>query len=246
VFTSHCNGPYLGHRAPSVADVRAVVLRHVLAGLGDNDELHLDATLQGFTAAWIPGDHGVTMLLGGATVDGHQREPGLTVFIEARSVQRLLKIGFKQNDLEVAIAEMNRTGVKFGEDKADFIWPSDVPPPGSMGGFYFPTKDPDDDPGLYRGYAHCLVLAKSDPLNPVWGAGSHRRAGWKAKWQYLSSIDIDGRVRTYESVESSERPSEERRFVFDFYVPQRVRVFLTADEVEDLLIVLRHRPEWLP
>ena len=41
-------------------------------------------------------------------------------------------------------------------------------------------------------------------------------------------------------------PDVDRKFLVEFDVPEPIKVYLTAEEVEDLLIVLRYRPEWLP
>ena len=56
---------------------------------------------------------------------------------------------------------------------------------------------------------------------------------------------IDGRLRTFEIDKASLRPGDDRRFLIELYVPQRIRVFLTSAEVDDLMIVLRYQPVWL-
>ena len=52
--------------------VRAVILRSAIGALADDDELHVDPLLRGLTAAWLPGDSGVLLIVDGGAEQGIQ------------------------------------------------------------------------------------------------------------------------------------------------------------------------------
>lgn len=45
--------------------VCTVVLHAAVGTIGDDDEQHATLELQGLTAAWVPGDHALGLILGG-------------------------------------------------------------------------------------------------------------------------------------------------------------------------------------
>ena len=47
------------------SEVRGVVIRGAVGGLGEDDELFTSLEMQGLSAAWLPGDHGLCLMLGG-------------------------------------------------------------------------------------------------------------------------------------------------------------------------------------
>jgi hypothetical protein len=61
--------------------VRAVILRSAIGALGEDDELHTSLEMQGLTAAWVPGDQGLSLIVGGGVVNGEQIEPAVTVIL---------------------------------------------------------------------------------------------------------------------------------------------------------------------
>jgi hypothetical protein len=65
----------------SAQPVRAVILRSAIGALGEDDELHTSLEMQGLTAAWMPGDHALSLIIGGGQVAGAQLEPALTVVV---------------------------------------------------------------------------------------------------------------------------------------------------------------------
>ena len=65
--------------------VRAVVLHGAIGAIGGDDEVHTSLELQGFTAAWLPGDHGICLIVGGGVLDGVQIEPAVTVVLPSQS-----------------------------------------------------------------------------------------------------------------------------------------------------------------
>ena len=65
--------------------VRAVVLHAAIGAVGGDDEVHTSLELQGFTAAWLPGDHGLCLIVGGGVLDGVQIEPAVTVVLPSQS-----------------------------------------------------------------------------------------------------------------------------------------------------------------
>ena len=236
--------------------VRAVILPAAVGALGNDDELHVDPLLCGLTIAWVPGDHGVTLLLGGFTQGGQQQEPALTVFITARSVQRLLKIGWEPDLLGRAIHELGQWWSATSEgERNEFAKSGDIASEDVAHHSSFRTKvaayDPADNPGstvgFFAGSAHCIVLDRGAPLPPVKGPMVRMHDGPDPIQpdKVFRPESIDGRLRTFEIDKDSLRPGDERKFLIELYVPQRIRVFLTRDEVDDLMIVLRYQPAWL-
>jgi hypothetical protein len=65
----------------SAQPVRAVILRSAIGTIGGDDEMHTSLELQGLTAAWMPGDHGLCLIVGGGVLDGLQVEPAVTVIM---------------------------------------------------------------------------------------------------------------------------------------------------------------------
>jgi hypothetical protein len=232
--------------------VRAVILPAAIGGLGNHDEHHVDPRLGGLTVAWIPGDHGVTMMLGGFTQNGAQQEPALTLFISAQSVGRLAKRGFPTIST-VGAAWLQRVAAdKAFEDEHGFSRGY----PYEWVEYYRPEISGEElyGRGYYGGAAHCVVLAKSDPLQPpetlsIYHTGTIRRTGKPSKLEDQKPHSrLDGRVMTWELDEEHTDcvlvPDEDRMFLLELEVPEPVKVFLTADEVDDLMIVLRYRPDW--
>lgn len=69
--------------------VRAVILRSAIGALGEDDEVHTSLEMQGLTAAWMPGDHALSLIVGGGQVAGAQLEPALTMVIPTRWALKL-------------------------------------------------------------------------------------------------------------------------------------------------------------
>ena len=234
--------------------VRVVILPGAIGALGNDDEHHVDPRLGGLTVAWIPGDHGITMMLGGFTQNGTQQEPALTLFIAAQSVVRLAKRGFPTIST-VRSAWLERAAAdKTLEDELGFP----LRYPFEWVEHYNPAISGDElyGRGYYGGALHCVVLAKSAPLQPpetlsIYHTGLIRRSGKPSKLEdQKPHSQLDGRITTWELNEEHThavlQPGADRQFLMDMDLPEPVKVYLAADEVEDLMIVLRYRPEWLP
>ena len=71
--------------------VRAVILKSAVGALGEDDELHTSLEMHGLTAAWMPGDHALSLIIGGGQVNGVQLEPALTVLVPAERTRTLAK-----------------------------------------------------------------------------------------------------------------------------------------------------------
>jgi hypothetical protein len=71
--------------------VRAVILRSAIGALGEDDELHTSLEMHGLTAAWMPGDHALSLIIGGGQVNGVQLEPALTVLVPVEETRTLAK-----------------------------------------------------------------------------------------------------------------------------------------------------------
>jgi hypothetical protein len=243
-------------RALKAQPVRAVILPAAVGALGNNDELHVDPLLCGLTIAWVPGDHGITLLLGGFTQGGKQQEPALTIFITSRSVQRLLKIGWELDLFGSAVRQLGRWwSTTSEEEQKEFAEAGNVVSEeiANLAPFqakvvaYDPTENPGRDFGLFAGHAHCIVLDKGAPLPAVKGPMVRMHGGPNPAQppKVFRPESIDGRLRTFEIDQGSLRPGDDRRFLIELLVPQRIRVFLTRAEVDDLMIVLRYQPPWL-
>jgi hypothetical protein len=75
----------------SAQPVRAVILRSAIGALGEDDELHTSLEMQGLTAAWMPGDHALSLIIGGGQLAGAQLEPALTVVVPSQYGWKLAK-----------------------------------------------------------------------------------------------------------------------------------------------------------
>lgn len=244
-----------------VQPVRAVVLPNTITAYGDKN--YVDRRLNGLTAAWVPGDQGITIILGGFVQGTKQQEPALTVFLTAQSAQRLTQRGFPtdfyENLLSLGVAEEPHD--KYGNLVEDYEWWEEYNPNAS---------DVFSGPGFFSGAAHCVILAKSDPLEPLSPAqayhngflrerGNRRRRSGSPDFQ--SQLNV-GRVTTRETLDAeiraalteisplwkgsdSWRPAADRGYLLQIDVPEPVKVFLTEEEVEDLKIVLSYQPDWL-
>jgi hypothetical protein len=233
--------------------VRAAVLSNTITAYGDKN--YVDRRLNGLTAAWVPGDQGITIILGGFVQGTKQQEPALTVFLAAQSAQRLTQRGFPTNFEEnlhsLGVAEELRD--KYGDLVEDYEWWEQYNPN---------APDVFSGPGFFSGAAHCVILAKSDPLEPLSPAqayhngflrerGNRRRRAGTPDFQTQWNV---GRVKTRELLaagiaellgDDSWRPAADRAYLLQFDIPEPVKVFLTEDEVEDLKVVLRYQPDWL-
>lgn len=69
--------------------VRTVVLPAAVGTIGNDDEQHTTLELQGLTAAWLPGGHGLCLVVGGGVYDGAQIEPAVTMLINPADSLRL-------------------------------------------------------------------------------------------------------------------------------------------------------------
>jgi hypothetical protein len=188
----------------SAQPVRAVILQSAIGALGEDDELHTSLELQGLTAAWIPGDHGLCLLIGGARQDGVQIEPALTVLLPPMSTEQLSS--------------------RFSQAAPEDLGVS----------------------ARCTGGSPALTLAVAESHHVAARAARDRRRV-STSWNHLGA---SAWVVTYQLAAASLRFSE-RPFVMDISVLKspkqrsfRFRVFLSADEVADLKVVLRHTPEW--
>lgn len=75
----------------SVQPVRAVILHGAVGALGEDDEQHTSLEMQGLTAAWMPGDHALCLIIGGGQLRGVQLEPALTVLVPVEETRTLAK-----------------------------------------------------------------------------------------------------------------------------------------------------------
>ena len=217
---------------------RAVILRHAVGMLGQDDELHTDDSLRGLTAAWLPGDHGLTILVGGGNDDkGKPMEPALSVFVHALSAPRLLAL---VNDLTLPFPTVGPPHPLSAEPWEDL-------PPEIPRGQYNPRRDPfslEKTGAAWHRRVRCCILAQGpqfywavavsdDAPRSVDEDPEHPSGGW-------------GVITAYEI--NKEDPFRdalgERTCVLDFHVSGHVRVYITPEEASELVTVLRHRPEW--
>lgn len=168
-------------------EVRGVVIRGAVGGLGEDDEFFTSLEMQGISAAWLPGDHGLCLVLGGGLLKGVPLEPALTIVVAPQGLRRLA----------AAFAAAPR------------------------------AQSPNEAPG------------GSDATTIEVGAPARQpNAGF---------IALGGRtlVTTYKS-EIAPLGLADRPFVIDISTHHhRFRVYLTADEVDDLNTVLQYQPPWL-
>lgn len=94
----------------SARPVRAVILHSAIGTLGEDDEVHTSLELQGLTAAWMPGDHGLSLIVGGGVINGVQIEPAVTVVmppISAVTLARTISRHQKKNHYPDLTKEAN-------------------------------------------------------------------------------------------------------------------------------------------
>ena len=183
----------------SAQPVRAVILHGAVGALGEDDELHTSLEMQGLTAAWMPGDHALCLIIGGGQLSGVPLEPALTVVVPPESTQGLAQRFSRPHP------------------KKPFEWSGD-PAPGIVIGLGEPARPPDAYRLTWGGMA--LVATSKADLVPPTVAGR----------PYLLQIQVE------QGVISADAGHKSYRF----------RVYLTADEVDDLKVVLRYAPSWLP
>ena len=167
--------------------VRALILPAAIGALGEDDEMFTSLELQGLTAAWLPGDHGLCLIIGGGAIKGVPIEPALTIVVAPNGLRQLA----------ATFAAAPR------------------------------ARSPYEAPG------------GSDATTIEVGAPARQpNAGF---------IALGGQtfVTTYKS-EIAPLAFAGRPFVIDIGTHHhRHRVYLTADEVDDLNTVLRYQPPWL-
>ena len=251
---------------------RAVVLRHAVGALGHDDELFSDPSLVGLTVAWLPGDQGLTILVGGGTsAAGTALEPALCVFVHHLSVPRLLALVERMVSLTPVIGAPE----PFLETLVDHPTRWNEPPRED----YDPAMDPfTATNGLeWHRHARCIALARG----AIFAAHPNRDEARTERYlvshsfghddEWVKKVDEDpfrpeldqeddgpfgtvphpedpagwsGRITAYPVDSTGWRPDEQRGLVVDFAVDGRLRVYLNKDEAADLLPVLRHRPSW--
>jgi len=174
---------------------RAVTIPASIGAFTYRTALRVDPRLNGLTVAWVPGDHGITMVLGDLVRNSAQQEPALTAFITAQSVQRLIRRGFP-NELSVfGLMGLNEpTYDMYGEVVTDYEWWEEYNPG---------TKDELGGLGYFGGSVHCTVLGKSDPLQPskpptAYHTGFRKETGKRAKGRDFQYSKLDGLIRTWE------------------------------------------------
>ena len=260
------------HKEAEMAYPRAVILRHALGAIGHDDELFTDPSLVGLTVAWLPGDQGLTILVGGGTsAAGAALEPALSVFVHHLSVPRLLALVERMVSLTPVIGAPE----PFLETLVDHPTRWNEPPRED----YDPAMDPfTTTNGLeWHRHARCIALAQGsffathrNPDEPRierdWVAespgGGVEPVKKAAEDPFRSELDQEddgpfgtvphpedpagwsGRITAYPVDSTGWRPDEQRGLVVDFAVDGRLRVYLNKDEAADLLPVLRHRPGW--
>ena len=183
----------------SAQPVRAVILHGAVGALGEDDELPTSLEMQGLTAAWMPGDHALCLIIGGGQLRGVPLEPALTVVVPPESTKDLAKRFSRPHP------------------KKPFEWSRD-PAPGLVIGLGEPARPRDAFRLTWCGIA-LVATSKADAVPPT-----------VAGRPYLLQIKVDQTVLGPDAGLKS----------------YRFRVYLTADEVEELTMVLRYRPEWLP
>jgi hypothetical protein len=239
-----------------MSNTPSLVVPHAVAAIGANQELFTDASLCGLTMAWLPGDHGLTILVGGGIGDdGQMLQPALSVFVHAMSVPRLLALVERM----VSFTPLFGAPERFPEPISDHEVKWNLPPREA----YDPTispfgtvEEPYYEPNYWRRHARCIILAQGsqfsstprpnaeeDPFRreldqePEDGYGTRPHPEDPAGWS--------GRITAYSMDEPGWRPHEHRRYVLDFLVDGRLRVYLDQHEASDLFAVLRHHPTWV-
>ena len=170
------------------SEVRGVVIRGAVGGLGEDDEFFTSLEMQGLSAAWLPGDHGLCLVLGGGLLKGVPLEPALTIVVAPQGLRRLAAA--------FAAAPRARSSYEAPGD-------AEVATTIEVGA---PARQPNV--GFIALGGHTLVTTYKSEIAPLAFAG--------------------------------------RPFVIDISTHhQRFRVYLTADEVDDLNTVLQYQPPWL-
>lgn len=102
--------------------IRAVILRSAICALVEGsteDETPTTSLeLQGLTAAWMPGDHGLSLVIGGGQLKDVQLEPSLTVIVPPESTQELVKTitrPRRPNELQWRVSHPNMSDPDFPE-----------------------------------------------------------------------------------------------------------------------------------
>ena len=171
-----------------VSEVRGVVIRGAVGGLGEDDEFFTSLEMQGLSAAWLPGDHGLCLVLGGGLLKGVPLEPALTIVLDPK--------GLRQLSATFAAAPRARSSYEAPGDP-------EVATTIEVGA---PARQPNV--GFIALGGHTLVTTYKSEIAPLAFTG--------------------------------------RPFVIDISTHHhRFRVYLTADEVDDLNTVLRYQPPWL-
>lgn len=172
------------------SEVRGVVIRGAVGGLGEDDEFFTSLEMQGLSAAWLPGDHGLCLVLGGGLLKGVPLEPALTIVVAPKGLRRLA----------AAFAAAPRA--QSPNEAA-----GDPPVSATTIELGVPARRPNVIEFLALGGQTFVTTYKSE-IAPLGLAG--------------------------------------RPFVIDISTHHhRFRVYLTADEVDDLNTVLRYQPPWL-
>jgi hypothetical protein len=172
------------------SEVRGVVIRGAVGGLGEDDEFFTSLEMQGLSAAWLPGDHGVCLVIGGGLLKGVPLEPALTIVVAPKGLRRLA----------AAFAAAPRA-----QSPNEAVW--DLPVSATTIELGVPARRPN----------------------------------------VIEFIALGGQtfVTTYKS-EIAPLAFASRPFVMEIRTHHhRFRVYLTADEVDDLNTVLRYQPPWL-
>jgi len=230
----------------------ALVLPHAVAAIGQDDDLRTDRELRGLTVTWLPGGHGVTMLVGGSpNDDGHSTEPALSLFIHALSIPRLLTL------VERMVTFTPVIGPPPGEKYE--ILNACGPSEGPLDHLYDPTANPfsqEANLGWHR-LVRCVILAQRTQFQPALAVASEvnpfldglaveERILMLNKYIEMPEGAEDpagwtGTMTAYPADETGWRPNERRVFVIDLSVRGRVRVYLERHEVIDLMAVLQYQ-----
>ena len=256
-----------------MAQTRAVLLRHAVGAIGHespgndrNDALVADPSLVGLTVSWLPGDHGLTLLVGGgAGADGQITEPALSIFVHHFSVPRLYALAERLVSLTPVIGAPPKTElpIKDHEDARA------VPDYEDYDGRQYPFGS--QEPLVWGRHVRCIYLAER--LNRHGVSADHAQtqaASPNLSNPFREELDLElvesdftgtavhpedpagysGMITLYQADETGWRPNEQRIYVLQIqrhHVPQRgrfVRIYLERPEVHDLLAVFRHKPVW--
>lgn len=259
-----------------MVQARAVLLRHAVGAIGHespwdngNDGLTADSSLIGLTVTWLPGDHGLTLLVGGgAGADGQIAEPALSIFVHHFSVPRLSALAERLVSLTPVIGAPPKLElpIKDHEDARA------VPDYENYDGRQYPFGSHQS---VWSRHARCIYLAERLGPNRVL-ADNAQAPGVQPNLSdpFREDLDLEyegegtvftgtpthledpagysGMITMFQADETGWRPNEQRMYVLQIqrhHVGQRgrfVRIYLDMPEVHDLLVVLRHKPVWEP